>query len=148
MTRQAVSPSDGCPAEIKSLGCRVMGATDSETGKPVESKYLSSHIEFGRQSPYNALIPFEFKTLQDVVDHYQDLVELFDSWQSESKPGKEPSKTVRSYTSTSWMLPSDLLQDRAALHSLVELTQIVLAQLVHANALFFCSRAALNQSLA
>lgn len=34
-----------------------------------------------------SVIPFEIKTIQDVVDHYQELVDLFESWPRETEPG-------------------------------------------------------------
>jgi hypothetical protein len=33
------------------------------------------------------LIPFEINTLQDVVDHYAELVRLFETWPREAEPG-------------------------------------------------------------
>jgi len=69
-------------------GRRHLGAYIEKTGEPVESEYSSDHIGFGPHSPLNDLIPFEANTLQDIVDHYQDLVELLETWPRESEPGK------------------------------------------------------------
>ena len=68
-------------------GRRHMGAYMTATGKPVESDYVGGHIVLGPGSPYSELIPFEINTLQDVVDHYEDLVDLFTTWPRESNPG-------------------------------------------------------------
>lgn len=64
-----------------------MGAYIAATGDPVESKYSGGYIALGPGSPYSELIPFKVNTLQDVVDHYEDLVDLFETWPGESKPG-------------------------------------------------------------
>jgi hypothetical protein len=69
-------------------GRRKSGAFVAATGEPVESQYHGGHIELGPHSPYNKLIPFELNTLQELVDHYQDLVALFESWPRESQPGQ------------------------------------------------------------
>lgn len=63
------------------------GAYKASTGEPVESDYVGYHIKLGVDSPYRKLIPFEVNTLQDVVDHYQELVDLFESWPREAEPG-------------------------------------------------------------
>lgn len=63
------------------------GIYRADTGEPVESDYFACHITLGRNSPYRELFPFEVITLQDVVDHYQELVELFESWPREAEPG-------------------------------------------------------------
>jgi hypothetical protein len=60
---------------------------DSETGESIESSYFSGHITFGRGSPYNKLLPFEINTVQDLVDHYEDLVQVLANWPRETKPG-------------------------------------------------------------
>jgi hypothetical protein len=64
-----------------------MGAHVEATGEPVESEYFGGHIELGPGSPYNDLIPFELNTLQDLVDHYQDLVDACETWPREAQPG-------------------------------------------------------------
>ena len=63
------------------------GAYVAATGEPVESDYFGWHIALGVDSPYRELIPFEVNTLQDVVDHYQKLVDLFETWPREAEPG-------------------------------------------------------------
>ncbi len=63
------------------------GAYVAATGEPVESDYLGFHITLGVDSPYRKLFPFEVNTLQDVVEHYQELVELLESWPRETEPG-------------------------------------------------------------
>lgn len=63
------------------------GAYKASTGEPVESDYFGYHIKLGVDSPYRKLIPFDVSTLQDVVDHYQELVDLFESWPREAEPG-------------------------------------------------------------
>lgn len=68
-------------------GRRHMGAYIAATGKPVESEYVGAHIVLGPESPYSELIPFEVNSLQDVVNHYEDLVDLFETWPGESNPG-------------------------------------------------------------
>ena len=68
-------------------GRRHMGAYKAATGEPVESEYVGGHIALGPDSPYSELIPFEVNTLQEVVDHYEDLVDLFETWPRESNPG-------------------------------------------------------------
>ena len=72
---------------FKISGRRYGGAYRADTGEPVESNYIGGHIELGSNSPYQDLIPFKIDTLQNVVDHYTDLVDLFDSWPRESEPG-------------------------------------------------------------
>jgi hypothetical protein len=69
-------------------GRRHLGAYSADTGKPVESEYVGFGIELGPNSPYQKLFPFELNTLQDVVDHYPELVDLFESWPRETEPGK------------------------------------------------------------
>lgn len=68
-------------------GRRSLGAYRADTGEPVESEYFGFSLELGRNSPYKKLFPFELNTLQDVVDHYAELVELFESWPREAEPG-------------------------------------------------------------
>jgi hypothetical protein len=63
------------------------GVYEAETGEPVESDYSGFHIAFGVDSPYQAMVPFEVNTLQDVVDHYDELVNLFETWPREAEPG-------------------------------------------------------------
>lgn len=58
------------------------------TGEPVESNYFGYHIALGRNSPYQELFPFEINTLQDIVDHYQELVDLLETWPRENEPGE------------------------------------------------------------
>jgi hypothetical protein len=69
------------------FGKRHMGNFLDSTGEPIESNYLSGHLEFGPASPYRDLVPFEVNTLQHVVDHYAELVDLLESWPREAKPG-------------------------------------------------------------
>jgi hypothetical protein len=69
------------------FGKRHMGNVLERTGEPIESNYLSGHLELGSSSPYRDLIPFEVNTLQDVVDHYAEFVDLLESWPREAKPG-------------------------------------------------------------
>ena len=68
-------------------GRRHLGAYIAATGEPVESEYFGNHIVLGPGSPYSDLIPFEVNTLQDVVDHYEDLADLFETWPGESNRG-------------------------------------------------------------
>ena len=68
-------------------GRRYGGAYKADTGEPVESNYFGGNILLGPNSPYKELIPFEVDTLQDAVNHYADLIDLFDSWPRESEPG-------------------------------------------------------------
>ncbi|MCC9608632.1 hypothetical protein LOC68_09295 [Blastopirellula sp. JC732] len=68
-------------------GRRHMGAHAKATGEPLEANYFGSHIGLGPDNPYNALVPFELNTLQDVVDHYEEIVELLETWPRESAPG-------------------------------------------------------------
>jgi hypothetical protein len=63
------------------------GAYRADTGEPVESDYLGGSISLGPNSPYTHLIPFEVNTLQDLADHYTELVELFETWPREAEPG-------------------------------------------------------------
>lgn len=69
------------------FGQRHMGNFLESTGEPIESNYLSGHLGLGPASPYRDLIPFEVNTLQDVVDHYGEFVDLLESWPREAKPG-------------------------------------------------------------
>ena len=69
------------------FGRRHAGAYHVATGEPVESDYLSRHIEFGPDSPYNKIIPFKVQTLHDLVEHYPELVDLFETWPREAEPG-------------------------------------------------------------
>jgi len=73
--------------QFKVSGQRHLGAYNASNGEPVESQYISGYIQLGPSSPYKDLIPFEVNTLQDVVDHYAELVDLFDSWPREAEPG-------------------------------------------------------------
>lgn len=68
-------------------GRRHMGAYRADTGEPVASHYFGFSIELGPNSPYKALITFEIDTLQDLVDHYAELIDLFETWPRESEPG-------------------------------------------------------------
>ncbi len=68
-------------------GRRYAGAYQAATGEPVESNYSGGHIVLGPKSPYNELLPFEVHTLQDLVDHYAELVNLFETWPREAEPG-------------------------------------------------------------
>lgn len=64
-----------------------LGAVDANTGKSVESSYIGSYIAVGSNSPFKQLIPFEINSLQDLVDHYQELNDLFESWPRQTNPG-------------------------------------------------------------
>ncbi len=64
-----------------------LGAVDANTGKPVESSYIGSYIAVGSNSPFKELIHFEINSLQDLVDHYQELNDLFESWPRQTNPG-------------------------------------------------------------
>lgn len=68
-------------------GSRFLGAVDSATGEPVKSNYWGGHIAVDPHSPYKEIIPFPINTVQDIVDHYQELVGYFDKWPRESEPG-------------------------------------------------------------
>lgn len=68
-------------------GRHYAGAYLEATGEPVESDYLGGHIELGPYSPYNKIIPFKVHTLHDLVEHYQELVDLFETWPREAEPG-------------------------------------------------------------
>lgn len=72
---------------FKISGRHYGGAYIAATGEPVESDYFGWHLCLGVDSPYRELIPFEVQTIQDVVDHYQELVDLFESWPRETEPG-------------------------------------------------------------
>jgi hypothetical protein len=72
---------------FKISGRRFDVVYDAVSGEPIESQYIGSHIELGTNSPYKDLIPFELASVQDVIDHYQDLIDLFESWPRETKPG-------------------------------------------------------------
>jgi hypothetical protein len=69
------------------FGQRHMGSFLESTGEPIESNYWSGHLGLGPASPCRDLIPFEFNTLQDVVEHYAEFVDLLESWPREAKPG-------------------------------------------------------------
>ena len=69
-------------------GTTYLGATDAKTGEPVKSNYWGGYIDAGRKGPYRDLIPYPTDTLQDIIDHYEELVEHFDSWPRESDPGR------------------------------------------------------------
>jgi hypothetical protein len=69
------------------FGKRHMGNFLESTGEPIESNYVSGHLELGPASPYRDLFPFEVNTLQDVVNHYPDFVDLLESWPRKDKPG-------------------------------------------------------------
>jgi hypothetical protein len=73
--------------QFRTFGRRYGGAYNASTGQPVESDYFGWHIQLGTASPYGDLIPFEINTLQDVVDHYAELVRLFETWPREAEPG-------------------------------------------------------------
>lgn len=73
--------------KFRNSGRRHCGAYLAATGEPVESNYLGCHIALGVDSPYRELFPFEVNTLQDVVDHYQEIVDLFETWPREAEPG-------------------------------------------------------------
>jgi len=69
-------------------GTTFMGAKNSSTGEPVKSNYWGGYITLGRDSPYRELIPYPTNTLQDIVDHYRELVDYFETWPRESEPGE------------------------------------------------------------
>jgi hypothetical protein len=68
-------------------GRRHSGVYSQATGEPVESDYIGGNIGLGPRSPYQDLIPFKVSTIQDVVDHYEDFVDLLETWPRESAPG-------------------------------------------------------------
>lgn len=68
-------------------GCRHLGIYNKDTGDPVESIYYGDTIRLGPNNPYKHLFPFEVNTLQDLADHYGELVELLESWPREAEPG-------------------------------------------------------------
>ncbi len=68
-------------------GRRFLGNTVSSTGEPVESDYWAGFIDLGANSPYKDIIPYPTRTLQDIIDHYEELVDYFDKWPRESEPG-------------------------------------------------------------
>lgn len=87
--------SNGCFAitqigkwRFVTTGSRFLGAVDSVTGKPEKSNYWGGHLAINPNSPYKEIIPFPINTVQDIVDHYEELVEFFDSWPRESNPGR------------------------------------------------------------
>ena len=69
-------------------GSTFLGATDSKTGEPVKSNYWGGYIAMAPHSPYKEFIPFPINTVQDIVDHYEELNDLFDTWPRESEPGQ------------------------------------------------------------
>jgi hypothetical protein len=69
-------------------GRRFLGATDSSTGEPVESNYWGGCIQLGADNPYEKIIPYPTHTLQDIIDHYEELVDYLDTWPRESDPGQ------------------------------------------------------------
>lgn len=72
---------------FRTFGRRHVGAYQEETGEPVESDYRGFHIQLGPTSPYRSLLPFDVATLQDVVDHYAELLVLLETWPLEAAPG-------------------------------------------------------------
>ena len=84
----ATSESTGAFALGEIQGRRFLGATDSSTGEPVESNYWGGCIQLGNHSPYKDIIPYPTHTLQDIIDHYEELVDYFDTWPRESEPGR------------------------------------------------------------
>ncbi|MCA9195028.1 MAG: hypothetical protein KDB03_24820 [Planctomycetales bacterium] len=69
-------------------GCGHIGVSVAATGEAVESDYFGGAIELGPDSPYKKLFPFEVESLQDVVDHYPELIILFETWPREDEPGQ------------------------------------------------------------
>lgn len=76
------------PWNFRVTGRRHIGAKNAVTGEPVQSDYLGSGIELGPNSPYNSLFPFKLTTPQDLVDHYAELVDIFETWPGKANPGK------------------------------------------------------------
>ncbi|MBL8820105.1 MAG: hypothetical protein JNL58_29040 [Planctomyces sp.] len=68
-------------------GRRHVGPYEADTGEQVESEYYGSNISLSPDSPYKDLIPFEVNTLQDLADHYGELVDMFETWPREAEPG-------------------------------------------------------------
>ena len=68
-------------------GRKHLGAYQADTREPVESEYLGFSLELGRNSPYNRLFPFELNTIQDLADHYAELIDLLEAWPREAEPG-------------------------------------------------------------
>lgn len=73
--------------QLRTFGRRHLGAYQEETGEPVESDYRGFHIQLGPTSPYRSLFPFEVVTLQDIVDHYAELLVQLETWPREAAPG-------------------------------------------------------------
>jgi hypothetical protein len=69
-------------------GLAYLGAKDSETGEPIQSGYLAGYLTLGKNSPYRDVIPFPINTPQDLINHYQEFVNLLESWPIESAPGR------------------------------------------------------------
>lgn len=63
-------------------------AYNADTGEYTESGYIGSEIELGPNSPYSSLFPFKLNTPQDLVDHYAELVDIFETWPGKANPGK------------------------------------------------------------
>ncbi|MEZ6136542.1 MAG: hypothetical protein R3C53_16725 [Pirellulaceae bacterium] len=69
-------------------GRHKVGVYKMDIGESVESEYFGGNITLGLDSPYKNFFPFEVNTVQDLVDHYGDLVDLFEEWPRESNPGR------------------------------------------------------------
>lgn len=69
-----------------------MDVTDL-SGKPVKTTGLGDFIDLGKAGPYNAMLPVEINDMNDIVAHYDELVQYFATWPDgqtwgEAKPGE------------------------------------------------------------
>lgn len=57
-----------------------MGVSESATGKPKKSHAYSEWIDIGTEGPYAEKFPFQIRSVQDAIKHFNDIHSAMSTW--------------------------------------------------------------------
>ena len=60
------------------------GAYESATGKPKKSRGYSEWIDIGAEGPYADKFPFQIRSVQDAIKHFDDIRSILSTWYQNS----------------------------------------------------------------
>lgn len=76
------------PWSFTTFGHGYDGVTLIDTGEPIKTDFNWNWVDVGSDGPFAELIPVKANTVADIVEHYDELVEFFETWPKQSSPGK------------------------------------------------------------
>jgi hypothetical protein len=68
------------PYSINVQGRGYRGAYETATGNPVQSEFYEGDIDIGTGGEFAHLFPFKLLKVQDVINHYEDILGIIAAW--------------------------------------------------------------------